>query len=86
MLCRGKPILAEQQRQIELAVAAAFPVSLGGSAGATRGWGRGLAVVGGEEVAQLRSQIGNALAERAQEQGLRAVAVVAYTEVRGWLG
>lgn len=36
----------------------------------------------GEEAGKLRSQVGNAVAEKAKSLGLRAVAVVAYTEVR----
>jgi hypothetical protein len=80
--CRGKPILEEEQRQVEAAAAKSFTVNLGGPAGAGRGWGQCLAVLGGDEVGRLRSQLGNVVAEKAKAQGLRGMAVVAYTEVR----
>jgi nanoRNase/pAp phosphatase (c-di-AMP/oligoRNAs hydrolase) len=80
LIALGKPILAEQQRLVAEAVATAFPVSLGGAEGASRGWGRCLAVRVGDQMASLRSQLGNALAEESQRQGLRPMAVVAYIE------
>lgn len=82
----GTPILAEQQRMMKKAVAQAFPVDLGGAAGAERGWGRCLAVRIGPEMSKLialRSELGNALATESQRRGLRGMAVVAYGEVRG---
>lgn len=85
LIALGKPILAEQQRLVAEAVATAFPVTLGGAEGAARGWGRCLAVRVGDQMASLRSQLGNALAEESQRQGLRPMAVVAYIEVRGRL-
>lgn len=78
----GAPILAEQQRLVQEAVGQAFVVNVGGAAGAERGWGRCLAVRVGAQLASLRSQLGNALAEESRRQGLRAMAVVAYIEVR----
>lgn len=82
LIARGQPILAEQARQVAAAVATAFPVQLGGPEGASRGWGSCLAVQVGEDLAGLRSQLGNALAEASQARGLRPLAVVAYIEVR----
>lgn len=72
---------SNQQRQVAAAVQLAFEVSLGGTAGAAKGWGRCLAVRVGEDLSGLRSQLGNALAEESQRRGLRPVAVVAYIEV-----
>lgn len=86
LIALGAPILAEQQRQVAAAVAASFEVSLGGAAGGRLGWGRCLAVRVGAELAGLRSQLGNALAEESQRRGLRAVAAVAYVEVRPLMG
>jgi hypothetical protein len=86
LIALGEPILAEQQRLVAEAVGGAFEVSLGGGTGAARGWGRCLAVRVGEQMAGLRSQLGNALAEESARRGLRAVAVVAYIEVGGWVG
>ena len=85
LIALGQPILAEQQRLVAEAVSTAFPVSLGGAQGAGRGWGRCLAVRVGDQMAALRSQLGNALAEESQRQGLRPMAVVAYIEVRRWV-
>ncbi|KAL4859293.1 hypothetical protein ACK3TF_001036 [Chlorella vulgaris] len=79
----GTPILAEQQRMMQEAVAQAFPVDLGGAAGAERRWGRCLAVQIGPEMSKLialRSELGNALAIESQRRGLRGMAVVAYGE------
>lgn len=84
LIALGKPILAEQRRQVAAAVAASFEVALGGAAGGKLGWGRCLAVRVGQELAGLRSQLGNALAEESQRRGLRAVAAVAYVEARVW--
>ena len=64
------------------AVATAYEIALGGAAGAAAGWGRCLAVRVGEDLAGLRSQLGNALAEESQRRGLRPVAAVAYIEAR----
>lgn len=58
----------------------AFKIQLGGAVGAERGWGQCLAVLGGDDVAKLRSQAGNAIADRSKSLGLQAVAVVAYIE------
>ena len=82
LIARGEPILEQQRRQVAAAVATAFEVALGGGAGAARGWGRCLAVRVGADLAGLRSQLGNALAEESAARGLRPMAVVAYIEVR----
>lgn len=89
LIARGRPILAEQQRLVTEAVGQAFEVRLGGAAHVERDWGRCLAVTVGEELARLRSQLGNALAEESARRGLRAMGLVAYVEVgagggQGW--
>lgn len=80
LIARGRPILAEQQRLVTEAVGQAFEVRLGGAAHVERDWGRCLAVTVGEELARLRSQLGNALAEESARRGLRAMGLVAYVE------
>jgi nanoRNase/pAp phosphatase (c-di-AMP/oligoRNAs hydrolase) len=55
-------------------------VALGGEVGIAAGWGECLAVLVGPDLGALRSQLGNELAARSQECGLRAMAVVAYHE------
>jgi hypothetical protein len=87
LIALGQPVLSEQQRLVQEAVAQAFEVQLGGPAGQRHGWGRCLAVRVGDQLVALRSQLGNALAEESARRGLRALAAVAYVEVRtGHLG
>ena len=77
VIAAGEPVLAEEARAVEGALGAAFPVRLGGAGGR---WGRCLAVRVEGRLAQLRSQLGNALAERSRDAGLRAMGLVAYVE------
>lgn len=63
------------------AVKCAFPVQLGGLQGQARGWGQCLAVRG-DDIAHLRSQLGNELAIKSNEQGMEPMGLVAYIEVR----
>lgn len=83
LIARGRPILAEQQRLVAEAVSQAYTVRLGGAAHAGQDWGRCLAVTVGDELARLRSQLGNALAQESARRGLRAMGLVAYLEVGG---
>ena len=78
---QGRVALEKQTQQIAAAVEDSFEVSLGGAGGAARSWGRCLAVRA-DGLADLRSHLGNALAEKSRDAGLRAVGVVAYREVR----
>ena len=75
---QGRVALEEQSKQIAAALEGSFEV---GADGAAQSWGRCLAVRA-DGLAELRSQIGNALAEKSRDAGLRAVGVVAYREVR----
>lgn len=59
----------------------AFVVTLGGAPDNQKQWGSCLAVKTDSSLAQLRSSIGNALAQASSSQGLRAIGVVAYVEV-----
>ena len=78
---QGRVELEQQSRRIAAALEDSFEVILGGADGAARDWGRCLAVRA-DSLPELRSQLGNALAEKSRAAGLRAVAVVAYCEVR----
>jgi len=82
---QGASVLQEQQRQIALAVDSARQLRLGGDVGADRGWGHALGCVVTGDLVGWRSALGNALAQRSAEMGLRPVGVVAYVEV-GWEG
>lgn len=66
--------------RIAAALETTFEVDLGGQKAGSETWGRCLAVRA-EGLSELRSQLGNSLAEKSQSAGLRAVAVVAYIEV-----
>lgn len=77
---QGHIQLKEQRVRIAAALASNFEVELGGWRAGGRCWGRCLAVRA-DGLPELRSQLGNALAEKSQAAGLRAVAVVAYIEV-----
>lgn len=59
----------------------AFPVQLGGSQGLKSHWGRCLGVRANAELSQIRSTVGNELAQASAKQGLRPIGVVAYIEV-----
>ena len=74
-------MLDKQDRQIVEALKSAFVVNLGGSSGAEHQWGHCLAVKADSSLAQIRSSVGNALAQASADRGLRAIGVVAYIEV-----
>jgi len=78
---QGRVALEKQTQQVTAALQDSFEVTLGGAGGAVHSWGRCLAVRA-DGLADLRSQLGNALAEKSRDAGLRAVGVVAYREVR----
>src|SRR5947209_5563770 len=78
---QGQQELQQQQRQIDAAIARAYPVQLGNR----QQWGECLAVQVDAQVSGIRSALGNALAEESQRRGLRAMAAVAYVEVRSGL-
>ena len=80
VVAKGEAILEEQERAIAAAVAAAKPVTLGGTKAAGRGWGQALAVAAAGDLVKWRSALGNALARRGAELGLAPVGVVAYVE------
>ena len=74
-------MLEQQAKQIAAAMDSAFVVTLGGQPGSKKQWGQCLAVKVDSSLAQIRSSLGNALAQASADQGLRAIAVVAYIEV-----
>lgn len=74
-------MLKQQAEQIAAAVDSAFVVKLGGQLGSEKQWGQCLAIKADSNLAQIRSSLGNALAQVSADQGLRAIAVVAYIEV-----
>ena len=78
---QGHAALQEQKEQIAAALQSAFLVQLGGAEGANTKWGKCLGVRADGNLSQIRSSVGNALAEASAEQHLRAIAVVAYVEV-----
>jgi hypothetical protein len=65
---------------VQAALQGSFRVALGAAAGQAAGWGECLAVLVGPELGALRSQLGNELAAKSRDAGLRAMGVVAYTE------
>ena len=73
----------ELDQRIAEAVSGAFVLNLGGARGAGEGWGQCLAVRVDppSTLSSIRSQLGNALANKAQLRGLRAVGAVVYIEV-----
>ena len=84
---QGERALEEQARLIQHAVDRKHIVQLGGAKGAAKGWGCCCAVDTRhtdhpEHLAQLRSSLGNTLAEMSAGQGLQPIGVVAYSEVR----
>lgn len=75
-------MLAREAKIIRVLAAGADPVQLGGHAGAAAGLGRGLAVVlPNSTLAELRSELGNRLAEDARAFGLGDVGVIVYEQV-----
>ena len=78
---QGEHHLAQQQQLIDVALQAAFPVQLGGAAGAACGWSTALAAVVDGDTARLRSELGHQLADAAAARGLGGVGVVAYYPV-----
>ncbi|KAA6424617.1 MAG: hypothetical protein FRX49_05826 [Trebouxia sp. A1-2] len=76
----GHLALKRQDELVSEAVRSAFPVQLGGSQGIKFRWGRCLGVRADGELSQIRSTVGNELAQASAEQGLRPIGVVAYIE------
>ncbi len=79
MSSQGRDVLAEQERLVSLIVSASFEMQLGGAAGAAKGWGMCLAVHA-DRAPELRSHIGNALAAKSRDAGLRPIGAVLYVE------
>ena len=79
-IAQGRVALEKQSLQVAAALEGSYEVHIGGMRGGAQGWGRCLAVRV-DSLADLRSQLGNALAEKSRDAGLRAVGVVAYLEV-----
>eukprot|EP00891_Asterochloris_glomerata_P005881 jgi/Astpho2/5881/fgenesh1_pm.00080_%23_13_t len=79
---RGQQALAEQQKLVAAVLEMAFPIALGGhdASDTQPGWGRCLAVQVSQAVAKHRSALGNALAEKSRQTGLRACGAVVYRE------
>eukprot|EP00927_Polykrikos_kofoidii_P053703 TRINITY_DN4826_c0_g1_i1.p1 TRINITY_DN4826_c0_g1~~TRINITY_DN4826_c0_g1_i1.p1 ORF type:complete len:343 (-),score=76.36 TRINITY_DN4826_c0_g1_i1:126-1154(-) len=75
-VAEGEAILKEQDRKIDERLQQGFEISLGE---ADMGWGKCLAVRG-DGLEDLRSEMGNRLARRSLEIGLRGVSCVAYQE------
>ena len=80
-MVQGHVEVEQQSQRVAAALKDSFEVRLGSADGAARGWGRCLAVRA-DSLPELRSQLGNALAEKSRAAGLRAIGVVAYHEVR----
>lgn len=78
---QGKAALEQQAQQIAAALKMAFVVTLGGASDARKQWGQCLAIQADSSLAQIRSSLGNALAQASANQGLRAIGVIAYVEV-----
>eukprot|EP00955_Chlamydomonas_euryale_P078044 363074-Chlamydomonas_euryale.AAC.2 len=68
------------ERFIDSCKSSCFHVQLGGPLGAKHDWGTALAVQIDSTMSKHRSRLGNSLAEMAESQGLRPIAVVAYRE------
>lgn len=76
---QGKLAQAEIDKKISEALAQACVISLGGK---QKDFGKCLAVLVGEtDLSKIRSQLGNALAAKSGEQGLRNIGLIAYREV-----
>lgn len=82
MTLQGQQALAEQQKLVAAVLEMAFPIALGGhdASDTQPGWGRCLAVQVSQAVAKHRSALGNALAEKSRQTGLRACGAVVYRE------
>lgn len=80
---QGRSVQAEIDQKISQAITEAVIVRLGGDKGQQQGFGRCLAVDARRNLslAKIRSQLGNALAAVAGDRGLRAIGLIAYTEV-----
>ena len=78
---QGKGALEQQAQQVAAALKSAFIVTLGGASEVHKQWGRCLAIRADSTLAQIRSSLGNALAQASASQGLRAIGVIAYLEV-----
>lgn len=74
LIKRGKVSLQEKQKLIDLTLDRSFVVSLGQGK-----FGQCLAVRA-DAVANLRSELGNQLAAKSRDQGLRAIGAVVYVE------
>lgn len=84
VISKGRIVLEHQQRTIHEALRTAFVVQLGGAAIGREphghGWGQALAVCVDADVARIRSELGNALADASSRRGLLSVGVVVYRE------
>ena len=82
MTLQGQQALAEQRKLVAAVLEMAFPIALGGLEASDRqpGWGCCLAVQVSDAVAKHRSALGNALAEKSHQAGLRACGAVVYRE------
>ena len=79
-IVQGKVAQAEIDKKIAKALAGSQIVRLGGQ---QKDFGRCLAVLAGEtDLSQIRSQLGNSLAAKSGEEGLRSIGLIAYREVR----
>lgn len=77
---QGHLALKQQDELVSEAVRSAFTVQLGGSQGLKSRWGRCLGVRADRALSQIRSTVGNELAQASAKQGLRPIGVVAYIE------
>ena len=77
---QGKVAQAEIDHRISEALAEVRVVHLGGQ---HKNFGSCLAILAGEtDLSKIRSQLGNALAAKSKQEGLRAIGLIAYREVR----
>lgn len=76
----GKIELQRQDKLVAAAVEQAYVIDIGGEAGRAAQWGQGLAVEIEGELINLRSSLGNQLAEAAEKKELRPVGAVVYRE------
>ncbi|CAD7702849.1 unnamed protein product [Ostreobium quekettii] len=75
----GRTRLEDEQKIMDTVLKESFEVAIGGHVGLANGWGSCLAVRA-DDVRQLRSELGNRLADISQSRGLRAMGLVAYFE------